>query len=236
MARNSQQLADLGERYGDQVRAVTLDVTDARAASDATRTTIDAFGRIDVLVNNAGCGDVGSIEHTNIADFRAQIETNLLGVVNLTKAAIPLMREQRSDHIIQLSSIGGWIRPPGRAGYSTAKSGVEGFSEVLAAEVGPLGIKLTIVEPGAFRTDFAGSSTKIREGRPEYDSTVGAMACYSATITAPRLEILLRPQPSLSISPVSMNHRCDCSSEVPPCLRLNKANLHGWKAIASGGN
>jgi len=177
-ARNPAQLADLVERYGDQVRAVALDVTDARAAGNAIKAAVDAFGQLDVLVNNAGYGDVGSIEDTSLAEFRAQIETNLFGVVNVTKAAIPLMREQGSGHIIQFSSIGGRLGPPGRAPYSTAKWGVEGFSEVLAKEVGPLGIKVTIIEPGAFRTDFAGSSTTIRDSRSEYDSTVGALARY----------------------------------------------------------
>src|SRR5437764_9000267 len=177
-ARNPAQLSDLVERYGDQVRAVALDVTVARAAANAVQAAVDAFGRLDVLVNNAGYGDVASIEDTSLADFRAQIETNLFGVINLTKAAIPLMREQRSGHIIQIASIGGRVGPPGRAAYSAAKWGVEGFSEVLAKEVGPLGIKVTIIEPGGMRTDFAGSSATIRGGRPEYDSTVGAVARF----------------------------------------------------------
>src|SRR5258707_679928 len=173
-ARNPAQLADLAERYGDQVRTVALDVTDEQAANSAINAAFEAFGRLDVLVNNAGYGNVGPIEDTRLADFRAQIETNLFGVINVTKAAIPHMREQRSGHILQLSSIGGRVGALGRAPYSAAKWGVEGFSEVLAKEVGPLGIKVTIIEPGGFRTDFAGSSTKLSEGRPEYDSTVGA--------------------------------------------------------------
>jgi NAD(P)-dependent dehydrogenase (short-subunit alcohol dehydrogenase family) len=177
-ARDPAQLADLVERYGDQVRAVALDVTDPNAAEGAVKAALDAFGRLDVLANNAGYGNVAPIENTSLAEFRAQIETNLFGVINLTKAAIPVMREQRSGHIIQFSSIGGRIGPPGRAPYAASKWGVEGFSEVLAKEVGPLGIKVTIVEPGGFRTDFAGSSTTIREGRPEYDSTVGTVARY----------------------------------------------------------
>ncbi len=177
-ARNPAQLADPAERYRDQVRAVALDVTDERAANDAIQSAVSAFGRLDVLVNNAGYGDVSPIEDTSLADFRAQIETNLFGVINVTKAAIPLMREQGEGHIIQFSSIGGRVGAVGRAPYSAAKWGVEGFSEVLAKEVGPLGIKVTIIEPGGFRTDFAGSSTTIRDGRPEYDSTVGAVARF----------------------------------------------------------
>src|SRR5208282_1170089 len=177
-ARNPAQLADLVERYGDQVRAVALDVTDERAAEAAIQASVQAFGRLDVLVNNAGYGDVGSIEDTSLADFLAQIETNLFGVITVTKSVIPLMREQGAGHIIQLSSVGGRIGALGRAPYSAAKWGVEGFSEVLAKEVAPFGVKVTIIEPGGFRTDFAGSSTTIREGRPEYDATVGKTARF----------------------------------------------------------
>ena len=177
-ARNPAQLADLVERYRDRIRAVALNVSDDLAAGDAVQSAVDAFGRVDVLVNNAGYGDVNSIEDTSLTDFRAQIETNLFGVIIVTKATIPLMRKQGEGHIIQLSSIGGRVGALGRAPYSAAKWGVEGFSEVLAKEVGPLGIKVTIIEPGGFRTDFAGSSTTIRGGRPEYDSTVGAVARF----------------------------------------------------------
>jgi NAD(P)-dependent dehydrogenase (short-subunit alcohol dehydrogenase family) len=177
-ARNPAQLADLIERYGDQVRTVALDVTNEQAAVDAVAVATKAFGRLDVLVNNAGYGDVGPIEDTSLDEFRAQIETNLFGVINVTKAALPLMREQRAGHILQFSSVGGRIGPVGRAPYAAAKWGVEGFSEVLSKEVGPFGVKVTIIEPGGFRTDFAGSSTAIREGRPEYDSTVGKTARY----------------------------------------------------------
>jgi NAD(P)-dependent dehydrogenase (short-subunit alcohol dehydrogenase family) len=177
-ARDPAQLADLVERYGDQVRTCALDVTDPQAAGNAVEAAVSAFGRLDVLVNNAGYGNIGSIEDTGLQDIRAQIETNLFGVINVTKAAIPLMREQRSGHIIQLSSVGGRVGAMGRAAYSAAKWGVEGFSEVLAKEMAPLGIKVTIVEPGGFRTDFAGSSTKLNEGRPEYATTVGAAARF----------------------------------------------------------
>ena len=177
-ARNPSQLADLVNRYGNRIRAFTLDVTDERAAREAIRAAVEAFGRLDVLVNNAGYGNVGPIEDTELSDFRAQIETNLFGVINVTKAAIPVLREQGSGHIIQFSSVGGRVGAMGRAPYSAAKWGVEGFSEVLAKEMEPLGIKVTIIEPGGFRTDFAGRSTVIAAGRPEYDSTVGAAARF----------------------------------------------------------
>jgi NAD(P)-dependent dehydrogenase (short-subunit alcohol dehydrogenase family) len=177
-ARNPAQLADLVDRYSDQVRTFALDVTDPGAAGDAIEAAVGAFGRLDVLVNNAGYGDIGSIEDTSLEDIRAQIETNLFGIINLTKAAIPVLRKQRSGHIIQLSSVGGRVGAMGRAPYSAAKWGVEGFSEVLAKELAPLGIRVTVIEPGGFRTDFAGSSTTITEGRPEYDSTVGAAARF----------------------------------------------------------
>jgi NAD(P)-dependent dehydrogenase (short-subunit alcohol dehydrogenase family) len=177
-ARNPAQLADLAERYTERVLTLPLDVTDEAAADCAVRAAIDTFGRLDVLVNNAGYGNVNAIEDTSLAEFREQIETNLFGTIIMTKAAIPWMREQHAGHIIQFSSVGGRVGALGRAPYSAAKWGVEGFSEVLAKEVGPLGIKVTIVEPGGFRTDFAGPSSMIREGHPAYDATVGATARF----------------------------------------------------------
>jgi NAD(P)-dependent dehydrogenase (short-subunit alcohol dehydrogenase family) len=176
--RDPGQLKDLVTRYGDRARAVTLDVTSERAVIGAVAEAIKAFGRLDVVANNAGYGDLCPIEDMSMAEFRAQMETNLFGVVHVTKAALPFMREQGSGHILQFSSVGGRIGPIGRAAYAAAKWGVEGFSEVLSREVGPLGVKVTLIEPGGFRTDFAGSSTAIREGRPEYDATVGKIARF----------------------------------------------------------
>ncbi|MBD8880791.1 SDR family NAD(P)-dependent oxidoreductase [Rhodanobacter sp. 7MK24] len=175
-ARDPAQLDELVQRYGEAVRAVALDVIDAAAAKAAIHVAVDAFGGLDVLVNNAGYGNVNAIEDTTIEEFRRQIDTNLFGTIIVTKAAIPLMREQRSGHIIQLSSVGGRLGAPGRAPYSAAKWAVEGFSEVLAREMGLIGVKVTIIEPGGFRTDFAGASTVLEEGRSEYDAVVGVAA------------------------------------------------------------
>jgi len=173
-ARNAEPLAEVASKFGESVRTVPLDVTNEAQAKNAVEAAIETFGCVDVLVNNAGYGNVYPVEDTSLADFRAQIETNLFGVIIMTKAVLPHFRERASGHIIQISSIGGRVGPVGRAAYAAAKFGVEGFSESLSKEVGPLGIKVTIVEPGGFRTDFAGSSTELREGRKEYGGTVGA--------------------------------------------------------------
>jgi NAD(P)-dependent dehydrogenase (short-subunit alcohol dehydrogenase family) len=172
-ARNVSDLAELTQKYGDRVLPLPLDVTDAAQAQEAVAAAVKTLGRLDILVNNAGYGNVAPIEDTGLEEFRAQIETNLFGVIILTKAVLPYFREQGSGHFVQVTSIAGRIGPIGRAPYAAAKWGVEGFSETLAKEVEPFGVKVTILEPGGFRTDFAGTSTSLREGRPEYDATVG---------------------------------------------------------------
>jgi NAD(P)-dependent dehydrogenase (short-subunit alcohol dehydrogenase family) len=175
-ARRPEQLADLVQRYGDHVRTFALDVTDAEAARAAVRFALDEFGRLDVVANNAGYANSSPIEETSDEDFRAQVEANFFGVVNVTQAALPVLRAQRSGHFVQFSSVGGRVGgSPGAAAYQAAKFAVEGFSEVLNNEVGPFGIKVTIVEPGAFRTDWAGSSMRVAPVGPDYEQTVGAM-------------------------------------------------------------
>src|SRR5271170_6193484 len=178
-ARKPAQLNDLQKKYGEQVRTIALDVTDPIAACSAVHSAIEAFGRLDVVVNNAGYGNIAPIEDLTDEDLRAQMDTNFYGVVNVTRAAIPILRAQRSGHIIQISSIGGRLGSPGLSGYQSAKWAVEGFSEVLSKEVAPFGIKVTIVEPGGFRTDWAGSSMQIAEIREEYKTTVGNHAIHA---------------------------------------------------------
>ena len=156
--------------------AVALDVTDPVAAEAAVRTAVDAFGRLDVLVNNAGYADLAAIEDTSLDDFRAQIETNLLGVVTVTKAALPQLRAQGFGHVIQVSSVGGRVASVGLGAYQSAKWAVGGFSSVLHQEVAPLGIKVTVLEPGGMRTDWAGSSMAIPTVSAPYEPTVGARA------------------------------------------------------------
>lgn len=176
--RNVSSLNDLKEKYVDQILVAELDVTNEQQAINVIKTTFDKLGRLDVIVNNAGYGNLNSIEEITMTDFRQQVETNLFGTVIVTKAALPKLREQGFGHIIQISSVGGRIGPIGRGAYAAAKWGVEGFSETLSKEVAPLGIKVTIVEPGGFRTDFAGTSATIEDGLPAYDTTVGKAARF----------------------------------------------------------
>ena len=175
-ARRPEQLADLVERYGDRARAVALDVTDPAAAAAAVQAALDAFGRLDVVVNNAGYADLAALEDVTAADFRAQIETNLFGVVTVTKAALPVLRAQGAGHIVQISSVGGRLASVGLSAYQAAKWAVGGFSEVLAQEVAPLGIKVTVLEPGGMATDWGGSSMSIPPVSEPYRQTVGERA------------------------------------------------------------
>ncbi|GAA4836541.1 oxidoreductase [Kitasatospora terrestris] len=178
-ARRPEHLADLAARHGARVRTATLDVTDADAARAAVGAAVEAFGRLDVVVNNAGYANSGPIEDMTDRDFRAQFEANFFGLVNVTRAALPVLRAQRSGVFVQFSSVGGRVGgTPGMGAYQSAKFAVEGFSEVLANEVAPFGVKVLIVEPGAFRTDWQGSSMELHAVGPDYEETVGAMNRY----------------------------------------------------------
>ena len=175
-ARQPDKLQDLVARYGDNVRTVALDVTDAAAAQAAVDLAVSAFGRLDVLVNNAGFGYVTPFEQTTDADFRAQIDTNLYGVVNLTRAALPVMRKQRSGHIFQISSVGGRMGTPGLSACQAAKWAVGGFTEVLAKETAAFGVKVTSVEPGGMRTGWGEIARgAVPELLPDYEPSVGAI-------------------------------------------------------------
>jgi NAD(P)-dependent dehydrogenase (short-subunit alcohol dehydrogenase family) len=207
-ARDAAALRDLVDTYPDDVRAVSLDVTDGARADEVVCEAVDSFGRLDVVVNNAGYANIGSIEDFTDDDFRAQIETNLWDTINVTRAALPVLREQRSGHIIQLSSVGGRDVTAGLGPYQTAKWAVEGFSGVLQKEVQPLGIHVTLIEPGGFRTDWAGSSMTMHPVRDEYQPSVGAMAEYNSHDTpvgdpAKAAQAILRiadePQPPLRL-------------------------------------
>jgi NAD(P)-dependent dehydrogenase (short-subunit alcohol dehydrogenase family) len=175
-ARQPAQLDDLVAHYGDRIHAIPLDVTDARAAQEAIAVAHRHLGRLDVIVNNAGYANVSPIETTDDEDFRAQFETNFWGVYNVSKAAIPVLRVQGGGLVIQISSVGGRVGgSPGIASYQAAKFAIDGFSRVLRAETAPFGVKVMIVEPSGFRTDWAGSSMTVHDIGAAYAPTVGAM-------------------------------------------------------------
>jgi NAD(P)-dependent dehydrogenase (short-subunit alcohol dehydrogenase family) len=173
-ARRPSELEDIARHDAERVKTVALDVTDPEQSVRAVQEAVAAFGRIDVVVNNAGYANTDSAEDLPLDDFRRQIDTNFYGVVHVSRAVLPVMRKQRSGRILQISSIGGRRGgTPGLSAYQSAKFAVAGFSEVLINEVAPLGIQVTIVEPGGFATDWAGSSMKIYPAAPDYEATVG---------------------------------------------------------------
>ena len=169
-ARRPDSLSDLVEDYGENVLPIELDVTDKAAVDAAVEQAHDHFGRLDVVVNNAGYGLFGTIEEVTEEQARAQIETNLFGALWVTKAALPYLREQGSGHIIQVSSIGGVNAFPTIGLYHASKWALEGFSQALSAEVRGLGIKVTLVEPTGYTTDWSGPSSVQAEHLPAYEA------------------------------------------------------------------
>jgi NAD(P)-dependent dehydrogenase (short-subunit alcohol dehydrogenase family) len=175
-ARNTASLDDLVAKYGDAILPIALDVTDRDADFAAVTQAHDHFGRLDIVVNNAGYGHFGFVEEWSERDARDQIETNLFGALWITQAALPFLREQRSGHIIQVSSIGGITAFPLVGIYHASKWALEGFSQSLAQEVAPFGVHVTLIEPGGFDTDWSGPSARHSDPLPVYDELRAAVA------------------------------------------------------------
>lgn len=185
-ARDVNSLKDLVDRYGDAVVPLTLDVTDADQVTSAVKEAHRALGRLDVVVNNAGYGLFGAVEEITEQQLRDQLETNLFGVFRVTQAVLPIMREQGSGHIIQISTVGGIAAFPNLGGYHASKWALEGLSDSLAQEVKGFGIKVTLVEPGGFDTDWSGASAVFADSQPQYDSQRAAMAQRQADNANPK--------------------------------------------------
>jgi len=237
-ARDTVPLEPLRERFGERLRLTKLDVTDDAAAQAAIGLAVEAYGDIDVVVNNAGYGELGSVEDTGLVSFRQQIEVNLIGTIIVTKAAIPVLRRQRHGHIVQVSSVGGRIGAPARAAYSAAKWGVEGFSESLAREMALIGVHVTIVEPGGFRTGFAQTAHAAGEGRAEYDAVVGAAVRMQrdydgrqpgdpAKAAAVLLKLVEMDRPPLRIALGS-----DAVNAISAIDRQRLEELESWRALS----
>ena len=173
-ARRTEELTPLVAQYGERVKPVTLEVRDEAAAKRAVQLAVDTFGRLDVLVNNAGYGQIGPFEQVSAEDFQAVVDTCFYGVVYTTRAAIPAMRKQKGGHIFQVSSIGGRIAIAGSTPYHAAKWAVGGFSDALATEVAPFGVKICTLEPGGIRTNWARrAGQNAPDLLPEYEASVG---------------------------------------------------------------
>ncbi|MFE5911207.1 oxidoreductase [Streptomyces wedmorensis] len=180
-ARRTETLDELVAAHPGRVDAVALDVTDTAAVDRVVAHTVERHGRVDVLVNNAGRTHVGSVEETGDAELRSLFDVHVFGPAALTRAVLPHMRARRSGAIVQLSSVGGQMSMAGFGAYSATKFALEGMSEALAAEVGPLGVKVLIVEPGAFRTGLFGNHSLSGDGIADYADTVGATRAYVET-------------------------------------------------------
>ncbi|EAQ07726.1 SDR family NAD(P)-dependent oxidoreductase [Yoonia vestfoldensis] len=223
-ARNIDTLDDLRSRFGDQMVAIPLDVTDRAACFAAVEQACAAFGSLDVVINNAGYGLFGMIEELTEAEMRAQMEVNFFGLFHMTQAVLPVLRAQGAGHIIQMSTVGGVITFPNLGGYHASKWAVEGFSDALAKEVAGHGIKVTLVEPGPYATDWAGASATHATHMAEYDPVRAALAAQQlppelygdpaavgpailklADADQPPLRLFLGVVPTMMVAPVYAN-------------------------------
>src|SRR3954468_4614031 len=221
-ARRPETLAQLQDRGGDRIRTAALDVTEPGQIHTAVKTALEEFGRIDVVVNNAGHGSVGAVEEMTMAELRALMEVMFFGAVAVTKAALPYLREQGGGTIVQISSMGGQVTMPGFGAYCAAKFALEGISEALAAEVAPFGVRVLIVEPGAFRTEFGG-------GRMHRSRTIDAYA-VSTSGTREAVENMDGTQPGDPAKAAAAIVRAMGSEDAPLHLALGADAVEAIRA------
>ncbi len=237
-ARSVDKLAVLAAEAPDQVLVQPLDVTKTGDAEAAVKATLERFGRIDVLINNAGFGIVGAIEETPMVELRAQMETNFFGAVAVTQAALPTFRVQRSGAIVNISSLGGQLSLPGFGAYSASKFALEGVSEALAAEMKPFGVKVLIVEPGSFRTNLAGGSMRHMPALDAYADTVGATRDFAHSMhdnqpgdpakVAPAVAKALAAE----VTPLRLQLGADAIDMVRTHSQQLLADLEAWTPVA----
>jgi NAD(P)-dependent dehydrogenase (short-subunit alcohol dehydrogenase family) len=187
-ARNTETLTDLVERFGDAVLPLRLDVTDRAQVFEAVAAAKERFGRLDVVVNNAGYALVGAVEELGEEELRDELETNVFGVFHVTQAVLPVLRAQGSGHIVQISSVMGLTTMGGAGGYSASKWALEGMSEALSQEIAPFGINVTVIEPGGFATDFKNSSVFTAHRKDAYDPLHASLTEMSAAAQMPGAE------------------------------------------------
>lgn len=206
-ARNLSDVRDLKEKYGDNILTCQLEVTDREACFRVAQEAVNHFGRVDVLINNAGYGQFGCIEELNEAEVKQQMDVNVYGSIWMIQAVLPIMRNQKSGRILQVSSIGGLIAYPGIGMYHASKYAVEAICESLSQEVAHMGIHVTLIEPGGYETDFASRSGKTAKSMPEYDfpreerkKNAGPPSIGDPQATAqPVLDLVNNPNPPLRL-------------------------------------
>ena len=238
-ARNPKMIEDaFGEQ--DRLLVLKLDVTNEQQANEVVDAALKQFGQIDILVNNAGRGLVGAVEEVTAEEARAAIAVNVEGTLNVSRAALPSMRARRSGHILNLSSVGGFASWPGWGIYCATKFMVEGFSEAMHAELKPLGIKVTIVEPGPFRTDFLDESSLARTRNiiNDYSETAGAARSWAddshnAQPGDPRKAAAAMVKiTQVENPPLRLQLGADCVSRVETKLVQVKQELEAWRELA----
>jgi NAD(P)-dependent dehydrogenase (short-subunit alcohol dehydrogenase family) len=238
-ARDVTTLGELTAKYGDAILPIRLDVTDRDADTAAVRQAHERFGRLDVVVNNAGYGQFGMVEEISEGEIRAQLETNLLGALWVTQAALPFLREQGGGHILQVSSIGGISAFPNTGAYHASKWALEGLSQSLAQEVAGFGIKVTLIEPAGYATDWSGPSARHATALPAYDgvrerAAAARAARFSigpgdpAATSAAILQLVDTPEPPLRLflgaAPLGIA-TADYESRL--------ASWHEWQPVAA---
>src|ERR671922_1477198 len=239
-ARRAESLDDLVAAAPDRVLALALDVRRADQIDSAVAAAFERFGRIDVLVNNAGYGSVGAVEEIDMDDLRDLMDTMFFGAVELTKAVLPHMRERGSGAIVQMSSQGGQVTFPGYGAYCAAKYALEGLSEALAAEVEPLGIRVLIVEPGAFRTGLLGASMHQSREIPAYAETAGAtraaaVAMDGAQAGDPRkLAAAILAALDDPGAPLHLALGADAVEAIRAAQDRRRADLEAWEQVSRG--
>jgi NAD(P)-dependent dehydrogenase (short-subunit alcohol dehydrogenase family) len=238
-ARNPETITKaLGQQ--DRLLALALDVTNEAQAHEAVQAALQRFGQIDVLVNNAGRGLVGAIEEVSAAEVRSSFAVNVEGTLNVLRAALPSMRARRSGHVLNLSSVGGFVSWPGWGVYCGSKFMIEGLSESLHAELKPLGIKVTIVEPGPFRTDFLDASSLGRSARTieDYAATSGAARDWAdATHEGQPGDPVKAVAAMIKITevenpPLRLQLGADCVAAIVQKMEQVKAELEQWRPLA----
>jgi NAD(P)-dependent dehydrogenase (short-subunit alcohol dehydrogenase family) len=240
-ARDAARVAGLEAAHPGRAAAVSLDVTDAAQAHDAVARALDAFGRLDVVVNNAGYGVFGALEDLSEEDLRRQFETNLFGALHVTRAVLPHLRHRRGGHIVQMSSLDG-IAPlgPGESAYAGSKFALEGVSEVLAKEVAHLGIRVTIVEPGPVRTAFAAGATATPPEHEDYAESVGEALAWFARIAGAQPNDPERAARAIlrAVDAEEPPLRLPLGEEAVAAVRAKldgqRAELDAWERVAVG--